>query len=119
MPYVYSSALNAISTNYAVKPQTLTLILIIITSALQLYYLTVWQGYNFKGALRKGAGSAVGFLLSIMVIWPVGALLSYHLRVSIPFFLLFLFLRTARYDYYLFTLFADIHEKPWMHEWSF
>ncbi|KAF6763826.1 DHHC palmitoyltransferase-domain-containing protein, partial [Ephemerocybe angulata] len=52
---------------------TLTAILVIVTAALHLYYLTVWQRYTFKEALSQGAGSAV--------IWPVGALLSYHLRL--------------------------------------
>ncbi|KAG6856459.1 hypothetical protein H0H87_004319 [Tephrocybe sp. NHM501043] len=38
---------------------------------------------NFRHALsdRKGIGSAVGFCLSIVVIWPVGALLAYHARL--------------------------------------
>ncbi|KAF5315930.1 hypothetical protein D9611_005011 [Ephemerocybe angulata] len=62
---------------------TLTAILVIVTAALHLYYLTVWQRYTFKEALSQGAGSAVGFCLAIVVIWPVGALLSYHLRVSL------------------------------------
>ncbi|TEB25960.1 zf-DHHC-domain-containing protein, partial [Coprinellus micaceus] len=60
---------------------TLTLILMIITAALHLWYLTVWQAYTFKEALAHGPGSAVAFALAIVVICPVGALLSYHLRL--------------------------------------
>jgi hypothetical protein len=66
--------------------QTLTLILMIITAALHLWYLTVWQAYTFKEALAHGPGSAVAFALAIVVICPVGALLSYHLRVSAYFY---------------------------------
>lgn len=58
----------------------------IITAALHLWYLTAWQTYTFKEALAHGPGSAVGFSLAIVVICPVGALLSYHLRVSAYFY---------------------------------
>lgn len=34
-------------------------------------------------SLRKGAGSAVVFAVSALMIWPVGSLLGYHMRVSI------------------------------------
>lgn len=37
---------------------------------------------NFSHALGRGAGSAVAFCLAVTVIWPVGALLAYHMRVS-------------------------------------
>jgi hypothetical protein len=37
---------------------------------------------GFGHALGKGAGSAVAFCLAATVIWPVGALLAYHMRVS-------------------------------------
>ncbi|KAJ7741556.1 DHHC palmitoyltransferase-domain-containing protein [Mycena maculata] len=60
---------------------TITLILVIVTSALHLYLLTRWDKLDFKSALRHGAGSAVVFCLSIAVIWPVGALLTYHMRL--------------------------------------
>jgi len=62
--------------------QTTTLILIICTSALHLYLLTRREEIGFRHALRKGAGSAVAFCMSICVIWPVAALMSYHMRVS-------------------------------------
>jgi len=55
---------------------------VIVTSALHLSLLTREDRIDFKHALGKGAGSATAFCLSIMVIWPVGALLMYHVRVS-------------------------------------
>jgi len=54
---------------------------IIVTCALHLYFLTVRRNIGFREALEHGAGSAVGFSISLVVIWPVLALLSYHLRV--------------------------------------
>jgi hypothetical protein len=41
---------------------------------------------NFSRALGKGTGSAVAFCLAAIVVWPVGALLAYHVRVSDFFF---------------------------------
>ncbi|KAG6916605.1 hypothetical protein DXG01_006162 [Tephrocybe rancida] len=65
-----------------------TLLLIIITSALHLWLLTTipdasGHTLNFRHALndRKAIGSAVTFCLSVAVIWPVGALFSYHARL--------------------------------------
>ncbi|KAJ3576658.1 hypothetical protein NP233_g300 [Leucocoprinus birnbaumii] len=60
---------------------TLTLILIICTSALHLYFLTIRDDLDLRHALKRGAGSAVAFCLSILVIWPVAALLLYHMRL--------------------------------------
>jgi hypothetical protein len=40
---------------------------------------------NFSHALGKGPGSAVAFCLAVIVVWPVGALLAYHVRVSVFF----------------------------------
>lgn len=60
---------------------TLTLILIISTSALHLYLLTSRGNLDFRHALKQGAGSAVAFCLSILIIWPVAALLLYHMRL--------------------------------------
>ncbi|KAG1891357.1 DHHC palmitoyltransferase-domain-containing protein [Suillus subluteus] len=59
----------------------LTLCLVICTSALHLYLLTRRDGIEFSSALREGAGSAVAFSLAITVIWPVTALLVYHMRI--------------------------------------
>ncbi|KAJ6502409.1 DHHC palmitoyltransferase-domain-containing protein [Mycena sanguinolenta] len=66
---------------------TLSIILMTITAALHLYWLTVDAAPGtpktkaFAHALKHGAGSAVVFCLGIIVIWPVGALLSYHMRL--------------------------------------
>ncbi|PPQ91424.1 hypothetical protein CVT25_014312 [Psilocybe cyanescens] len=61
---------------------TTTLIMIICTSALHLYLVTRKEHTNFRHALSgPGIGSAVVFSLSICVIWPVAALLSYHMRL--------------------------------------
>ncbi|KAL4077327.1 DHHC palmitoyltransferase-domain-containing protein [Scleroderma yunnanense] len=59
----------------------LTLCLVLCTSGLHLYLLTREDHVSFEGALEKGIGSAIAFLLSILVIWPVTALLAYHLRL--------------------------------------
>ncbi|KAG5635470.1 hypothetical protein H0H81_011111 [Sphagnurus paluster] len=67
-----------------------TLLLVIITSALHLWLLTTvptesGQHLNLRHALsdRKGIGSAIVFCISIAVIWPVGALLAYHMRLLV------------------------------------
>ncbi|KAK7467297.1 Eukaryotic peptide chain release factor GTP-binding subunit [Stygiomarasmius scandens] len=64
---------------------TITLVLIICTSALHLYLVTRKEHVNFRHALsnNRGAGSAAVFSLSILVIWPVAALFSYHLRLLV------------------------------------
>lgn len=59
----------------------LTLCLVICTSALHLYLLIHRDGIEFSSALKKGTGSAVAFSLAIIVIWPVTALLVYHMRL--------------------------------------
>jgi len=61
---------------------TLTLCLVIVTSALHLSILTREKGVSdFSHALSKGVGSAIAFCLAATVIWPVGALLVYHVRL--------------------------------------
>ncbi|KAF8809048.1 zf-DHHC-domain-containing protein [Phlegmacium glaucopus] len=60
---------------------TTTLILMIVTSALHLFLMTRREKIGFRRALSKGVGSAVVFCLSIAVIWPVAALLTYHMRL--------------------------------------
>jgi hypothetical protein len=52
-----------------------------VTSALHLYLLTRREHISFGRALGKGAGSAVAFSMSVCVIWPVVALLTYHMRL--------------------------------------
>lgn len=56
----------------------------IVTSALHLYLLTRKNNLDFRHALSAGAGSAVVFAITILVVWPVAALLTYHMRVSTP-----------------------------------
>lgn len=63
------------------------MIYIVVTCALHIYFLTVRRNIGFPKALEQGAGSAVAFSISIVVIWPVLALLSYHLRVCLELFL--------------------------------
>ncbi|KAH9952102.1 DHHC palmitoyltransferase-domain-containing protein [Amylocystis lapponica] len=60
-----------------------TLVLVICTTALHLYLLTRNFGLSFRGALStpEGTGSAIAFMMSLLVIWPVLALLAYHLRL--------------------------------------
>jgi len=60
---------------------TTTLILIIVTSALHIFFLTRQDKISFRRVLGKSVGSAVVFCLSIAVIWPVAALLMYHMRL--------------------------------------
>ncbi|KAI5124516.1 hypothetical protein M0805_003040 [Coniferiporia weirii] len=60
---------------------TLTLCLIICTSALHLVIQAHNEHLNVQQSLRRGAGSAVVFLLSAIMIWPVGGLLGYHMRL--------------------------------------
>ncbi|EGO21035.1 hypothetical protein SERLADRAFT_452180 [Serpula lacrymans var. lacrymans S7.9] len=61
----------------------ITLSLIICTAAIHIYLVTRREHVDFKEALSKGtgAGSAVVFILSIVVILPVTALLGYHVRL--------------------------------------
>jgi hypothetical protein len=69
------------------KSKTTTAILIIVTSALHIFFLTRQENTSFRRVLDKSVGSAVVFCLSIAVIWPIAALLTYHMRVC-PFFVL-------------------------------
>lgn len=62
------------------------MIYIITTSALHLYFLTIRRKIGFREALGQGPGSAVAFSMSVLVIWPVLALLSYHLRVRLTYY---------------------------------
>ncbi|KAI0822864.1 DHHC palmitoyltransferase-domain-containing protein [Trametes gibbosa] len=60
-----------------------TLVLVICTTAVHLYLLTRKYHLSFRQAIgtSQGVGSAVAFCIAILVIWPVLALLSYHLRL--------------------------------------
>ena len=71
-------------TSLTTLPKVLTLILVICTTAVHLWLLTTSKyGLSFRQALATsdGVGSAVAFMISILVVWPVGALLVYHDRV--------------------------------------
>ncbi|KAL1693316.1 DHHC palmitoyltransferase-domain-containing protein [Schizophyllum commune] len=59
----------------------LTLIFVIITAALHLYYLVRDEETNLRHAVSEGWGSAVVFCLGLGVFMPVVALLSYHVRL--------------------------------------
>jgi len=59
----------------------ISLCLIITTSALQIYLQIRVQHMDITESLRRGAGSAVAFSLSVIVIWPVAGLLGYHMRL--------------------------------------
>jgi palmitoyltransferase ZDHHC9/14/18 len=61
----------------------------IVTSALNIFFVTKQESISFRHALGESVGSAVVFCLCIAVIWPIAALLMYHLRVC-PFFALVL-----------------------------
>jgi palmitoyltransferase ZDHHC9/14/18 len=62
--------------------QTLTLILVIVTAALHPVIVSRRKGVSFGKALQESIGSAVVFCLAMAVVWPIIALLSYHMRVS-------------------------------------
>lgn len=78
-------------------PQVLTLCLVICTSAFHIYLLIRRDGITFSSALRKAPGSAVAFALAIIVIWPVTALLVYHMRVSCKRFLTYVVVRSPKH----------------------
>lgn len=62
----------------------LTLVLVICTTAIHLWLLTTSKyGLSFHQAVAtpQGVGSAVAFCMSILVVWPVSALLFYHARL--------------------------------------
>jgi palmitoyltransferase ZDHHC9/14/18 len=54
---------------------------VIVTSAIHLYELTRRDHISFGRALGRGAGSAVAFSLSVVVIWPLVGLAAYHTRL--------------------------------------
>lgn len=59
----------------------LTLCLVICTSALHLVIQARRDNISAGASIRKGAGSAVVFVISSIVIWPIAGLLGYHLRL--------------------------------------
>jgi palmitoyltransferase ZDHHC9/14/18 len=57
--------------------------LVMVTAALHLVFLARREHIGFRESLKRGVGSAVVFCLSLAVIWPIVALFSYHMRVSL------------------------------------
>jgi hypothetical protein len=64
--------------------QSLALALVIVTAALHLFILTRRNHVNFRTALSSAPASAVVFSLGIIVIWPLLALMGFHVRVGHP-----------------------------------
>ncbi len=62
--------------------QVLALCLIICTAVLHLVIQARRDNISAGASIRKGAGSAVVFVISALVFWPVTGLLGYHVRVS-------------------------------------
>ncbi|KAL5533051.1 ERF2 [Sanghuangporus sanghuang] len=60
---------------------TLTLCFMICTSALHLVIHANRDHISAGKSLNDGAGSAVVFVVCAIVIWPVGGLLGYHIRL--------------------------------------
>ena len=54
----------------------------IVTAALNLFILTRREHVSFRTALSNAPGSAVVFSLGIVVIWPLLALMGFHVRVG-------------------------------------
>ncbi|QRV85817.1 hypothetical protein RhiJN_13835 [Ceratobasidium sp. AG-Ba] len=73
-----------LSVQHAAAHQFLAIILIAITAALHIYLQTL-PGYGdktFHEALAgSGGGSAAVFIVCAAVVWPVGTLLGYHVRL--------------------------------------
>ncbi|KAL7412895.1 DHHC palmitoyltransferase-domain-containing protein [Mrakia frigida] len=60
----------------------LALVYTVVFSAIHLWRLTRnGRAENFKEALGQNAGSGVSFVLGVMLVLPVGLLMSYHLRL--------------------------------------
>lgn len=74
------------------RAQSLTLALVIVTAALHLYILTRREHISFRTTLSRAPGSAVVFSLGIVVIWPLLALMSFHVRVGHSGLTCFLFI---------------------------
>lgn len=56
-----------------------------VTAALHIYLQTLprFGGNTVRGAMKgTGGGSAAVFVVCAAVVWPVGTLLGYHIRVS-------------------------------------
>ena len=61
----------------------LALVYTVVFSAIHLWRLTRnGRASDFRDALGQNAGSGVSFILGVLLVLPVGLLMSYHLRVS-------------------------------------
>jgi palmitoyltransferase ZDHHC9/14/18 len=76
-----SHDVNILTLNDVSFSKTLTLVFVIITTALHLYYLTTSSESSFRHTLSETPVSVLCFCLSIVLIWPVTALFSYHVRL--------------------------------------
>jgi palmitoyltransferase ZDHHC9/14/18 len=64
----------------------LSLIWVAIWSAVYLWRAAVTRGLTFRAVLGDEAGSGVVFCLSLVLLLPVGSLMSYHVWVREPSF---------------------------------
>lgn len=65
--------------------QFLAILLMGVTAALHIYLQTLprFGSNTVRGAMKgTGGGSAAVFVVCAAVVWPVGTLLGYHIRVS-------------------------------------
>ncbi|KAF8521569.1 DHHC palmitoyltransferase-domain-containing protein [Hysterangium stoloniferum] len=60
---------------------SITLALVIITSAIHLADVTRQTHISFGGALRAAPGSVVVFILGNLIIWPLMSLLAFHVKL--------------------------------------
>ncbi len=61
--------------------QTLATIYTVVFAALHYAILCSREGISFRQALARSPESAVSFAIGVVVVWPMMALLGYHLRV--------------------------------------
>ncbi len=66
------------------RPQTLAAIYTVVFSALHFSILCSREKISFRQALSRSPASAVSFALGVILVFPVMALLGYHLRVRGP-----------------------------------
>ncbi|KIY43435.1 zf-DHHC-domain-containing protein [Fistulina hepatica ATCC 64428] len=57
------------------------LLLVIVTSALHIYFVAKTEGVDFREALHRAWGSTLNFCLSLVVLFPVSLLFGYHIQL--------------------------------------
>jgi hypothetical protein len=62
--------------------QTLAIIYTVVFSALHFSIMCSRENISFRESLKRSPESAVSFGIGVLVVWPVMALMGYHLRVS-------------------------------------